>query len=179
VSTRWQVGVPLTAADGAYQLLGRATYQQETGAAADRDESSGWSATTLDKPLTTRLNPALVALDPGDSAHTQLQVTNHAAREIEVAWNQVQAPTADPGYTLAPASGTVRIPAGGTRYTTLTASASEQAGQTPTPLRLDLMAAAPGHSATRAGSQDLRIRSRLHPYLSDLDWTEATSEWDS
>ncbi|MGX1673519.1 family 20 glycosylhydrolase [Streptomyces sp. NPDC055400] len=178
VSTRWQVDVPLTAAEGAYQLVGRATSQEERGAAARRDESWGRSSTTLDSPLTARLDPALVALDPGDSAHTQLQVTNHAAREIEVAWDEVRAPAADPGYTLARPSGTVRIPAGGTRSTTLTASASDQAGQTPTPLRLDLTAAAPGHSAARAGSQDLRIRSRLHPYLSDLDWTGATSEWD-
>ncbi|MFB7997446.1 hypothetical protein ACFC4G_32050 [Streptomyces sp. NPDC056002] len=47
VSTHWQVDVPLTAADGAYQLLGRAMYEKETDAAAGRDESWSGSSTTL------------------------------------------------------------------------------------------------------------------------------------
>ncbi|MFD7445387.1 NPCBM/NEW2 domain-containing protein [Streptomyces sp. NPDC059909] len=178
VSTRWQVDVPLSAASGTYHLVGNAAYQQQPGQGEPLQHSSGFTSTTLGQSLTTRLAPSVVALDPGDSAGTQLQITNHAARAVEVTWDEVRSPTANPGYTIRPATGTVKIPAGETRSTGLTASASAGAGETTPPLRLNLTAGAAGRPEMRAGSEELRVRSRLHPYLSDLEWTEATSEWD-
>ncbi|MER5682382.1 family 20 glycosylhydrolase [Streptomyces sp. NPDC002205] len=178
VSTRWKVTVPLDAATGIYHLVGRAGYQDQQGKGEPRHESVGFTRSTLGQALTARLGPEAVGLDAGDSAGTQLQVTNHAAATVEVAWNEVRSPTANPGYTIRAATGTVRVPPGGTTSAHLTATASGNADGPTAPLRLDLTASSAGQPEIRAGSVELRIHSRLHPYLSDLDWSEATSEWD-
>ena len=172
VTTTWQVDVPLSAATGSYHLVGRARSR-------DSGDAGGFTHATLDPALETALDPGLIALDPGDSADSRLRSTNHAARALKVGWHEVRLPTANPGYTLRPAVGTITVPAGGTATATLTASASRDADDITRPLRIDLTAAAQGQPDVRSGSQELRIRSRTHPYLSDLDWTEAVSEWST
>ncbi|MGH3366614.1 MAG: family 20 glycosylhydrolase [Nocardioidaceae bacterium] len=178
VSTRWQVDVPLSAVTGGYHLLGHATYQGLPGNDQPRLDARGVTRSTLGVALDAALDPGVVALDPGDSQPAALRITNHAGRAVKVAWNEVRLPTADPGYTLAPAQGSRTIPAGGTGTATLTASSAPDASDITSPLRIDLTATSSGQPETQAGSLDLRIRSRTHPYLSDLDWTEAVSEWD-
>ncbi|MET8127317.1 NEW3 domain-containing protein [Streptomyces sp. NPDC005231] len=118
VSTRWKVTVPLDAATGTYHLVGRAGYQDQQGKGEPRHESVGFTRSTLGQALTARLGPEAVGLDAGDSAGTQLQVTNHAAATVEVAWNEVRSPTANPGYTIRAATGTVRGPRAARRLPT-------------------------------------------------------------
>ena len=180
VSTSWQVDVPLSAATGTYHLVGRASYQQQPGDAQPVQQTGGFTRATLGPALEAVLDPDVVALDAGESADTQLRITNNAARAVSVSWHEVRLPSANPDFTLSPAQGTLTVPAGATAAATLTASAAADAGgSAPRPARVDLTATAEGQPEVRAGSVELRIRSRSHPYLSDLDWLEATSEWST
>ena len=179
VSSRWRVDLPLSAATGVYHLAGHAAYQAQLGSDQPILEAGGFARSTLGQAVETKLDPALVALDAGDSAQTQLQFTNHAARPVTVAWHEVRTPSSGSDYTVKPSSGSLVVPAGDSRSATLTASAAANASDITRPLRLDLSATADGGPQTQLGSLDLRIRSRSHPYLSDLDWTEATSEWST
>jgi beta-glucosidase len=100
----------------------------------------------------------LVDLEAGDSENDTLKVTNHAARAVTVGWTYNRPPAANPGFALAPARGTLRVPAGGTASATLTASATaDAAGASPSPARIDLTATSAGQRETRAGAVELKV----------------------
>jgi hypothetical protein len=108
--------------------------------------------------LSAAFDKAFVDLEAGDSEDARLQITNHAARAITVDWTYNRPPTANPGFTLAPARGTLTIPAGDAAPATLTASATDDArGASPSPARVDLTAASAGGPDTRAGSVELKV----------------------
>ena len=158
MSVPWKVDVPLPAATGAYDLVGRASYQEQPGAGQAHEDASGFDRSKLDPALSTSFERDFVDLEAGGSEGTKLQVTNHAAREVTVGWTYNRAPSANPGFALAPAQGTLRVPAGGTASATLTASAADDAsGASPSPARVDLIASSAGQPETRAGSLDLKV----------------------
>ncbi|HMG31161.1 MAG TPA: family 20 glycosylhydrolase [Jiangellaceae bacterium] len=158
VSTSWQVDVPLSAATGTYHLVGRASYQQRPGEGQPLQHASGFSRTTLDPALTAVLDREFVDLDAGESEDTKLRITNHAARAVTIAWNYNRLPATNAGFALAPAEGTLTIPAGETASATLTASAAENAsGASPSPARVDLTASSAGQLESRAGSVELKV----------------------
>jgi len=158
VSTPWQVDVPLSAATGTYHLVGRASYQQRPGDRQPLQHASGFSRATLGPALTAVFDPEFVDLDAGDSKDARLRITNHAARAVTIAWNYNRLPTTNPGFMLAPTTGTLTIPAGDTASATLTASAAQNAsGTSPGPARVDLTATSTGQPETRAGSLQLNV----------------------
>jgi Glycosyl hydrolase family 20, catalytic domain/Glycosyl hydrolase family 20, domain 2/NPCBM-associated, NEW3 domain of alpha-galactosidase len=158
VSTFWKVDVPLSAATGAYDLVGRASYQQQPGIGQPLEQVSGFSRSTLGPALSTALERDFVDLEAGDSEDTKLQITNHAARAVTVGWSYNRPPTANPGFALAPAQGTLKVPAADTASATLTASAAGDAGgASPSPARVDLTAGSAGQPTTRAGALDLKV----------------------
>ena len=59
VSVPWQVDVPLPAATGAYDLVGRASYQQQPGAGQALEHASGFDRSTLDPALSTSFDARL------------------------------------------------------------------------------------------------------------------------
>jgi hypothetical protein len=155
VSTPWRVEVPLSAATGAYHLVGRADYQGRPGTGQPVEQTGGFSRTRLGPALVAAFERAFVDLEAGGSEATQLNITNHAARAVTVGWNYNRRPTTNPAFGLAPAQGTLKVPAGGTASATLTASAAADArGASPSPARVDLTAGPP---ETRAGSIDLKV----------------------
>ena len=158
VSTEWQLDVPLSAATGAYHLVGRAAYQRKPGDTQPVFETGGLTRATLGPALDAALDPDFVGLDSGDSRDTKLKITNHAARPVTIAWHHVRLPSANPGFTLNPADGTLTVPAGGTASATLTAVAAANAtGSPPGPARVDLTASSTGQPETRAGSVELNV----------------------
>jgi hypothetical protein len=158
VSTAWRVDVPLPAATGAYDLVGRASYQQQPGAGQPLQQVGGFSRSTLDPALSAAFDKEFVDLEAGDSEDAKLQITNHAARAVTVGWTYNRPPTANPGFALTPAQGTLTIPAGATSPATLTASAAADAtGASPSPARVDLTAASAGRPESRAGSVELKV----------------------
>jgi hypothetical protein len=153
VSTAWHVDVPLSAATGAYHLVGRASYQRRPGPTQPIEYAGGFSNTTLGPALTAVLDPGFVGLGAGDSKNISLRITNNAAGAVTIAWNYTRSPAANAAFTLAPATGTLTIPAGGTASATLTASAAQNAaGAGPGPARVDLTA-----GETRIGSVELNV----------------------
>jgi hypothetical protein len=100
VSTSWQVDVALSAATGTYHLLGQATHQEQAGEGEPQRQTRGFTRSNLNPALSSVLDPPAVALDAGDSQETKLQITNHAARPVTVAWHEVRTPTANPGFPL-------------------------------------------------------------------------------
>jgi len=158
VSTPWQVDVPLSAATGAYDLVGRASYQQHPGADQPLEQAGGFSRSMLGPALSAAFDKEFVDLEAGDSEDAKLQITNHAARAVTVGWTYNRPPTANPGFALTPAQGTLTVPAGDTASATLTASATDDAsGASPSPARVDLTAGSPGRPETRAGSLELKV----------------------
>ncbi len=158
VSTAWQVDVPLSAAIGTYDLIVRASYQQRPGEGQPLQTAGGFGRTTLGRALDAVFDREFVDLDAGESEATKLRITNHAARAVTVGWAYNRRPTANAGFAVAPAQGTLTIPAGETASATLTASASDDAGgASPSPARVDLTAASAGGPETRAGSVELKI----------------------
>jgi hypothetical protein len=158
VSTAWRVDVPLAAATGAYDLVGRASYQQHPGAGRPLAQAGGFGRSMLGPALSATFDKAFVDLEAGDSEEATLQITNHAARAITVGWTYNRPPTANPGFALAPAHGALTIPAGDTAPATLTASATDDArGASPSPARVDLTAATAGGPETRAASVELKV----------------------
>jgi hypothetical protein len=158
VSTSWRVDVPLSAATGTYHLVGRASYQLRPGEGQPLQHAGGFSRTTLDPALSAVLDPEFVGLDAGQSEDTELRITNHAARAVTTAWTYNRLPTTNAGFTLAPAKGTLTIPAGDTASATLTASAAQNAsGASPSPARVDLTAGSAGQPESRAGSLELNV----------------------
>jgi hypothetical protein len=156
VSTAWRVDVPLSAATGAYHLVGNASYQRKPGKSQPVEYTGGFSSTTLGSALTAALDPPFVGLGAGDSKNVSLRITNNAAGAVTIAWNYNRAPASNPAFTLEPATGTLTIPAGATASATLTVSAASNAsGAAPGPARVDLTATAPG--ATRIGSVELNV----------------------
>jgi hypothetical protein len=157
VSTPWNVEVPLSAATGVYDLVGRASHQQP-GAGRPLEHASGFSRSTLGPALSAVFERDFVDLEAGDSEDTKLQITNRAARAVTVEWTYNRPPTANAGFALEPIRGTLKVPAGDTASAVLTASAAEDAGgASPSPARVDLTAAAAGQPETRAGSPELRV----------------------
>jgi Glycosyl hydrolase family 20, catalytic domain/Glycosyl hydrolase family 20, domain 2/NPCBM-associated, NEW3 domain of alpha-galactosidase len=157
VSTPWRVDVPLSAATGAYDLVGRASYQQP-GVGRALEQAGGFSRSMLGPPLSATFDKEFVDLEAGDSEDAKLQITNNAARAVTVGWTYNPPPTANSGFALAPAHGTLTIPAGDTASAILTASASEDAsGASPSPARVDVTAAPAGTPETRAGSLELKV----------------------
>ena len=150
VSTAWRVTVPLSATTGTYHLV---------GSAAHRDgRAGGFARTTLGPALEAGFDRDLVDLDVGESEGATLRITNRAARAVTVGWTYNRPPTANPGFALAPAQGTLTVPAGDTASATLTASAAADAvGASPSPARVDLTAGAVGQPMTRAGSLELKV----------------------
>jgi hypothetical protein len=158
VSTGWHVNVPLSAATGTYRLDGRSTHQERPGSDAPLLETRGFTSSTLGAAIETALDPNFVGLDAGDSKDTKLQVTNHAAGPITVAWHHVRLPSTNAGFTLKPADDTIAIPAGKTASVTLTAVAADNAtGSSPGRARVDLTASSAGQPATQAGSVELNV----------------------
>jgi hypothetical protein len=151
VSTPWRVDVPLSAATGSYHLVGRAGYQSRRGEGIE--QASGFSRSRLGPGITAAFEPEFVGLEAGGAEDTMLKITNGAARAIAVGWNYNRLPGTNPGFALAPAKGTLTVPAGATASATLTASAAADArGASPSPARVDLSA-----GTTRAGSIDLNV----------------------
>jgi len=161
VSTSWQVDVPLSAATGTYHLVGRASYQLQQGEGQPLQHASGFSRTALSRALDAVFEREFVDLDVGESEDTKLRIANHAARAVTVGWAYNRPPTANAGFALAPAEGTLTIPAGGTASATLTASAADDAsGASPSPARVDLTAASEGGAGGthfRAGSVEFKV----------------------
>ena len=154
VSTAWRVHVPLTATTGTYHLVGRASYEQQ----GRRRETGGFSRAALGRALDVGFDREFVDLDVGESEAATLRITNHAARAVTVGWTYNRPPAANPGFALAPARGTLTIPAGDTASATLTASAAGDAsGASPSPARVDLTAARVGGGDSRAGSIELEV----------------------
>ena len=158
VSTSWQVDVPLSAATGAYDLVGGASYQQRQGEGQPLQHAGGFSRAELGRALDAVFDREFVDLDAGESEDTRLRITNRAARAVTVGWTYNRTPTANAGFAVAPAEGTLTIPAGETVSATLTASAADDAGgASPSPARVDLTAASAGWPETRAGSVEFKI----------------------
>ena len=158
VSVPWQVDVPLSAATGANHLVGRASYQHQPGAGQPLEHASGFSRSTLAPALSAEFERDFVDLEAGDSEDIKLRFTNRAARAVTVGWNYNRPPTANAGFALAPAQGTLRVPAGDTASATLTASAADNAGgASPSPARVDLTAGSAGQPETRTGSLELKV----------------------
>jgi Glycosyl hydrolase family 20, catalytic domain/Glycosyl hydrolase family 20, domain 2/NPCBM-associated, NEW3 domain of alpha-galactosidase len=158
VSTTWQVDIPLSATSGTYHLVGRAAYQRSPGASQPIFETGGFTRATLGPAFDAALDPDFIGLDTGDSRDTKLQITNHAAAPVTIAWHHVRLPSTNPAFTLNPADGTLPVPAGGTASVTLTAVAAANAtGSTPGPARVDLTATSAGQPNTRAGSVTLTV----------------------
>jgi Glycosyl hydrolase family 20, catalytic domain/Glycosyl hydrolase family 20, domain 2 len=156
VSTAWHVAVPLSATTGTYHLIGRASYQERQGKGQPLRYAGGFSRTALGRALDVVFDREFVDLDVGESEATKLRITNRAARAVTVDWAYNRPPTANPGFEVAPARGTLTIPAGDTASATLTASAADDAsGASPSPARVDLSAASEG----RAGGTDSRVGS--------------------
>ena len=122
------------------------------------EQAGGFSRSTLGPALSAAFDKEFVDLEAGDSEDAKLQITNHAARAVTVGWTYNRPPTANPGFALTPAQGTLTVPAGDTASATLTASAAADAsGASPSPARVDLTAGAAGQPETRAGSVDLKV----------------------
>jgi hypothetical protein len=158
VSTAWRVDIPLAATTGTYDLVGRASYQARQGEGRPLRYAGGFTRATLGRALEAVFDREFVDLDTGESEATKLRITNHAARAVTVSWAYNRAPTANAGFALEPAQGTLRIAAGATVSATITASAADDAdGASPSPARVDLAASSDGGRATRAGSIELRV----------------------
>jgi hypothetical protein len=158
VSTPWRLDVPLSAATGDYDLVGRASYQPRSGAGQPLEEASGFTRSRLGPALSPAFERDLVDLEAGESENDTLRVTNHAARAVTIDWSYNRPPTANPDFALAPARGTLKVPAGGTASATLTASATADAGgASPSPARIDLSAGSAGGTDFRAGAIELKV----------------------
>jgi hypothetical protein len=150
VTARWQIDVPLSAATGRYELVGRAESPDA--------ESAGIARSSLGRALDAAFDPGFVGLDSGQSRDTKLTLTNHAAQAVTIAWHYVRYPDTNPGFTLTPADGTITVPAGGTASAILTATAAaDAAGASPSPARVYLTASAAGQPEVTAGDLELTV----------------------
>ena len=150
VSATWQVDIPLPAATGRYELAGHAVSKD--------GETGGIARSALGQAFDAKLDPTFVGLDKSQSRDTKLELANHAARPVTIAWHTVRFPDTNPGFTLTPADGKVTIPADGTASATLQVSAAADAtGASPSPVSIYLTAASAGQPESSTGSVALTV----------------------
>ena len=102
------------------------SYQQQP-AGSNRSTTGGFTRSDARPRPRSGLDPDFVGLYAGESEATKLQITNHAARAVTIAWHRSGSPRPTPTSRSAPAHGTLTVPAGGTGSAILTASATADA----------------------------------------------------
>jgi glycosyl hydrolase family 20 len=120
----WRVDAPLDAPATAYGIVAHVTWRG--------GHTEGYGASTLPAPITASLTPAALQLDAGASGRSTLRVESTAGAPVQVAWQA----TPPSGVGVAPATGSLTVPAGGAASAVLTATAGSTPGVANVPITL-------------------------------------------